>query len=44
MSPREIIVSEIMGKDDGKNQSGIGDLDLNRKKRHPKDITMKFAN
>jgi len=24
MSPREIIVSEIMGKHDGKNQSGIG--------------------
>lgn len=24
MSPREIIVSEIMGEHDGKNQSGIG--------------------
>ncbi|MGA7899094.1 MAG: hypothetical protein WCA39_09565 [Nitrososphaeraceae archaeon] len=24
MPPREIIVSEIMGKHDGKNQSGIG--------------------
>ena len=24
MSPREIIVSEIMGKHDGKNQSGMG--------------------